>query len=342
MTINLRTAFFVFLTVIVAFLLYTERAILTPFVLAIIFAYIFNPVINFSYRYIKLPRSISIVIIYSLIVFLLVSLGINLTKQLTNESSELKGFLNGVPEASENQINNLPAWIKPAAQETFAFIEKPKAISSSSVFTFFPRALTTIIGFFIFIFAGFYFLKDGELMFKSFLNSIPGKYKSDISLLFSKINNVLGGYLRGQVFMIFLVSLVLYLALSIVGIRFALILAIFSGFVEIVPIIGPIFAGAIAVLIAFSSSSLSFGLGPLQGAVVVAIIYFIIRQIQDYFVAPAVMGRIVKLHPLIILFAVLAGQHIYGTLGVILAVPVVGIIRILLEFSLEKIGKGEK
>jgi predicted PurR-regulated permease PerM len=236
----------------------------------------------------------------------------------------------------------LPAWIKPAAQETFAFIEKPRVISSNSVFTFFPRALTTVIGFFIFLFAGFYFLKDGELMFKRFLNNIPGEYKDEISLLFSKINNVLGGYLRGQIFMVFLVSLVLYLALSIVGVRFALILAIFSGFVEIIPIIGPIFAGAIAVLIALSNGNLSFGLSPFQGAIIVALIYLVVRQIQDYFVAPAVMGRIVKLHPLIILFAVLAGQHMWGMLGVILAVPVAGIIRILLEFSLEKIGKSEK
>jgi len=342
MTINLRTAFFVFLAVLVAFLFYVERAILSPFVLAIIFAYIFNPVINFFSRYIKLPRSLFIIVIYALVVFLLVSLGMNIAKQVTNESSELKGFINSIPETSENQINTLPSWIKPAAQETFAFVEKPRAISSSSVITFFPRALTTIIGFFIFLFAGFYFLKDGEAMMRSLLEDIPSKYKSDISLLFSKIGDVLGGYLRGQILMVFLVSLVLYFALSIIGVKFALILAIFSGFVEIIPIIGPIFAGLIAVLIAFSSSSLSFGLGPLQGAIVVAIIYFVVRQIQDYFVAPAVMGRIVRLHPLIILFAVLAGQHIWGTLGVILAVPVAGVIRILLEFSLEKISKSEK
>jgi predicted PurR-regulated permease PerM len=342
MTINLRATFFVFLTILVAFLLYIERAILTPFVLAVIFAYILNPVINFFYRYIKLPRSLSIIIIYSLVVFLLVSLGVSLTKQITNESSELKSFINGIPEASENQINNLPSWIKPVAQETFAFIEKPRVISSNSVFTFFPRALTTVIGFFIFLFAGFFFLKDGESTIKVFLNNVPSKYKSDINLLSSRIGNVLGGYLRGQVFMVLLVSFVLYLALSIVGVKFALILAIFSGFVEIVPIIGPIFAGAITVLITFSSGNLSFGLIPLQGAIIVAIIYFIVRQIQDYFVAPAVMGRIVRLHPLIILFSVLAGQHIWGTLGVILAVPVAGVIRILLKFSLEKISKSEK
>jgi len=342
MAINLRTAFFVFLTLLVAFVLYLERAILSPFVLAIIFAYIFNPVINFFNRYIKLPRSLSIVIIYFLLLFLLISLGVNITKQVTNESSELKGFINGIPEASENQINNLPSWIKPAAQETFAFIEKPKAISSNSVFTFFPKAFTTVIGFFIFLFAGFYFLKDGELMTKKFLESIPSKYINDIDLLFSRISNVLGGYLRGQILMIFLISSVLYLALTIIGVRFALILSIFSGFVEIVPIIGPIFAGAIGVLITFSSSHLAFGLGPLQGAIVVALIYFIVRQVQDYFVAPAVMGRIVRLHPLIILFAVLAGQHMWGILGVILAVPIAGVIRILLEFSLEKINKSEK
>jgi predicted PurR-regulated permease PerM len=275
-------------------------------------------------------------------VFLLVSLGVSLTRQVTNESSELKSFINKIPETSESQINNLPSWIKPAGQQIFAFIEKPKSISSASVFTFFPRALMTVIGFFIFLFAGFYFLKDGGAMFKKFLDNIPGKYRNDVNFIFSRINNVLGGYLRGQVFMVFLVSLVLYLALSIVGVRFALILAIFSGFVEIIPIMGPIFAGLIAVLITLSNGNLSFGLGPLQGAIIVALVYFVVRQIQDYFVAPAVMGRIVRLHPLIILFAVLAGQHIWGVLGVILAVPVAGIIRILLEFSLEKIGKSEK
>lgn len=342
MTIRLRTAFFIFLAIFAAWFLYVERTILTPFVLGIIFAYIFDPVINFFYRYIRLPKTFSIIIIYLAIVCTVVFLGIALTRQVTNESSELKSFINKLPEATETQIDNLPFWIKPVAQDTLSFLEKPKPISSISVFNFFPKAITRILGFFIFLFSGFYFLKDGRAMFNKLLSLAPNSYKGDLELLSLKINNILRSYLRGQVFMVFLVSLVLYIALSIVGVKFALILAIFSGFTEIVPIIGPIFAGAVGALIALVSDNLAFGLNNLQAAIVVILIYFIVRQIQDYFIAPGVMGRIVKLHPLLVLFSVLAGQHIWGIMGVILAVPMAGVVRILLEFSIEKINKSKK
>jgi len=342
MTLRLRTAFFIFLAFFAAWFLYIERAVFTPFILGIIFAYIFNPVINFFYRYIKLPRTLSIVIIYLTIVSVLIFLGVTLTRQVTNESSELKSFINKLPETTETQIDNLPSWIKPVAQDALSFLEKPKPISSVSVFNFFPKAITSIVGFFIFLFSGFYFLRDGKSMFNKLLSLAPNAYRSDLDSLSLRVNNVLRGYLRGQVFMVFLVSLVLYIALSIVGVKFALILAIFSGFTEIVPIIGPIFAGAVGALIALTSDNLSFGLNNLQGAIVVILIYFIVRQIQDYFIAPGVMGRIVRLHPLIILFAVLAGGHIWGILGIILAVPIAGVVRILLEFSSEKINKSKK
>ncbi len=215
MTINLRTAFFVFLTVLAVWFLSVEKAILTPFILGIIFAYIFNPVINFFHRWIRLPRTLSIIIIYLVIVSLLVYLGIVLTKQLTNESSELKKFVNNFPENTEVQVQNLPSWIKPMADEVVSFLEKPKFISSSSVFNFFPKAITPLIGFFIFLFSGFYFLKDGRLISGKIMNLVSAEYKSDLQLLSVKINNVLKSYLRGQVFMVFLVSLILYVALSI-------------------------------------------------------------------------------------------------------------------------------
>lgn len=341
MAINLRTVFFVFLAILAVWLLYIERTILTPFVLGIVFAYIFNPVINFSYRYIKLPRTFSIIVVYLAIVSLLIFLGVVLARQVTNESSELKSFINKLPETTENQINSLPVWIKPMAQDTFSFLEKPNSISSVSVFNFFPKAITSIIGFFIFLFSGFYFLKDGRNMFNKLLSLAPNNYKNDLESLFVKINSILRGYLRGQVLMVFLVSLALYIALSILGVKFALILAIFSGFTEIVPIIGPIFAGTVGALVTLTSNNLSFGLSNLQGALVVILVYFIVRQIQDYFIAPGIMGRIVKLHPLVILFAVLAGQHLWGILGVILAVPIAGVVRILLEFSIEKINRNK-
>ena len=137
--------------------------------------------------------------------------------------------------------------------------------------------------------------------------------------------------------MVFLVSLILFIALSIIGVRFALILAIFSGFAEIIPLIGPIVATTVAGFAMFLTGNNNFFLSPLQATLAVILVYVSIRQFQDYFITPHIMGRITKLHPLIILFSVLSGDHLFGILGVILAVPIAATLRILLEYSLDKI-----
>ena len=179
-------------------------------------------------------------------------------------------------------------------------------------------------------------------MFEKALTFVPNDYKVEVEILIRRINSVLGKYLRGQVFLVFFVSLVLFVLLSILGVKFALILAVFSGFAEIVPIIGPIAAAVIAAAVAFFGGTANFGLSPIQLVIWVVIIYTIVRQAQDYFVTPHIMGKITELHPLIILFAVMAGEHVAGILGLILAVPIAGIIKIIFEYSLDKINDQEK
>ncbi len=143
--------------------------------------------------------------------------------------------------------------------------------------------------------------------------------------------------------MIALVSLVLFVALSLLGIKFSLIISVFSGVAEIVPIIGLIIAASVAALISVLSwGSQNFAISPIEPGIAVIIIYFIVRQIQDYFVSPIIMARITKLHPLIILFAVLAGQHSFGILGLILAVPIAAIIKLIIDFSFDKVNETNK
>ena len=84
-----------------------------------------------------------------------------------------------------------------------------------------------------------------------------------------------------------------------------------------------------------------YSLAPIQTSIIVVIIYFVLRQLQDYLIIPHVMGRITRLHPLIILFAVLAGGHSGGILGLLLAVPIAAVLKILLEFSVDTINDRE-
>jgi predicted PurR-regulated permease PerM len=342
MTIRLKTAFFIALGFLIIWFLYIERAILTPFILAAIFAYLFNPVVNFFSNKIKLPRAISVIIIYAVIIGIIITGSVSFTKRILNESFELTQFATTLSKEANHQIAILPDWIKPAVSETLYSLENTKIFSSPSDLSFFPKAFSKILSFIIFLFSAFYFLKEGRGMRDKLLNLLPNDYKFETEILLRKINTALGSYLRGQIFLVLLVSTVLFIALSVLGVKFALILAIFSGLAEIVPIIGPIVAASVAAIAAFIGGTSNFSLLPLQTAIVVVLIYTIVRQLQDYLVNPYIMGKITKLHPLVILFAVLAGEHIAGILGLILAVPIAGILRILLEFSLDKVNYRKK
>jgi predicted PurR-regulated permease PerM len=338
-TIRLRVAFLVFVGVLLLWFLWLERAILTPFILAAIFAYIVNPVVNFFTHKIKLPRTLSVIIIYITLISIVVYFGVLLTSRGLSESDELKNYIQSIVNTTRAQVVTLPIFLQPAINEGLIAIQKSRFFSPLYLFEFFPQAISRIISFIIFVFSAFYFLKDGRSMFDSILHIIPKDYRIEVEILAKKINAALGGYLRGQLLLVVIVSALLFISLSIIGVRFALIIAIFSGFAEIIPFVGPIVAGGVAALVVFVTAINNFNLPPLSAAFFVAATYFVVRQFQDYFITPYVMGRITKLHPLVILFAVIAGGNLGGMMGLILAVPIAAVIRILLEYSMDKINE---
>jgi predicted PurR-regulated permease PerM len=337
MTLRLRSVFLIVVGLLLVWFLYLERAVLTPFILAAIFAYIFNPVVNFFSHHLKLPRALSVLIIYLAIVVIVAMASVAFSSRIIEESMELRQEATIITKTAKSQINSLPDWLKPTINDTLVSLEKGTFLSSPTVISFVPKAFSRILSFIVFLFAAFYFLKEGRNMFDKILNFIPNDYKVETDILIRRINAVLGGYLRGQIFLIIFVSLVLFICLTILGVKFALILAVFSGFAEIVPIIGPIVAASIAGLAAYLGGTSNFNLSSWQIALAVVVIYTVVRQLQDYLVNPYVMGRITKLHPLIILFSVIAGEHIAGIIGLILAVPIAGVVRIIFEYSLDKI-----
>lgn len=337
MTLRLKFIFFIVIGLLLLLFLYVQREILTPFVFAAIFAYILNPVVNILHKRLKIPRTFSVIVIYTIIVGVIISTIFVSYKRVIDESSQLKSQVTAITKTAKSQINTLPQWVRPTLHDGVSSIEKSINVSVPSVYSFVPQVFSRIISFIIFLFAAFYFLKEGGGMFDRLLNLVPNKYKIEVDILLKKINSILGSYLRGQIFLVILVSFVLFIFLTIIGVKYSLILAIFSGFAEIVPIIGPILAAGVAATVAYVGGTSSFGLDPLQTAIVVVIVYTVVRQIQDYLINPHIMGRITKLHPLIILFAVIAGEHVAGITGLILAVPIAGILKIIIEYSLELI-----
>ena len=337
MTLSLRSIFFLTVGFLFLFFLYIEREILTPFILAAIFAYIFNPLINL-FNKIKVPRTLSIIFVYVILIVTVVYIGSLLTRELIRESENIRQVILDYIEYLRANIKSLPPAIQPYV---VTYTELPKIQISAlglSAFPVFTLAFSGILNFLIFIFATFFFLKDSEKFVHRLLLVIPDEERLEITALIKKINNVLSKYLRGQIILIVSLAVILFAGFSFLGVNNALTIAILSALAGIVPMIGTITAIIIGTFIIVASGGIhNFTLGIMETIGVVVGIYYAAQLIQDYVLSPVILGKAVKLHPLVILFAALAGGNLAGIIGLILAVPIAATIKIVFEFALDKI-----
>lgn len=313
------------------------KAIFTPFILAMIFAYLFNPLIDFFARRLKFPRAASIVLVYIILIASTVIALTLVTQSILAESASISRNFDSFSRTLQKEVAGTPDFFRFFFAEYLTGFPKNQ-IPTTLSFPLFTKAFSGAINLFIFLFAAFFFLKDGRKMINIFIKLFPQEHKDDISELIRKINTVLSAYLRGQIILIIAMMVMLYATFSVLGIKNAFTLSLMSAIFEIVPIIGPIVAGIIGTFVIVISGGIgNFQIPILQSIMLLFAVYAITRYIQDYAIAPFVIGKATHLHPLLILFSVIAGEHIYGILGVILAVPVAASIKIIYSFIFERI-----
>ncbi|MGH2468018.1 MAG: AI-2E family transporter [Candidatus Limnocylindrales bacterium] len=171
----------------------------------------------------------------------------------------------------------------------------------------------------------FSMLLDGARAWAFALGLVPEPERTRLRRVAARIHLVLGRWLRGTFLLVGLVALALYLVLGpLLHLPYALALAILSGVLEVIPLVGPLVAAGLAVLVAF-------GAGGLGLAVLVAVVYLVVREVEDQLVMPIVIGRAVDLHPAVTIFAVLVGLSAFGILGGLLAVPAAAALNVTLQ-----------
>lgn len=159
-----------------------------------------------------------------------------------------------------------------------------------------------------------FYLTVGQDGIEKFLTSIvPTAYEDSAIDLYLKTRHKIGQWLKGQVLLSLVIGFTVFLGLSILGVKYSLLLGILAGLFEIIPFVGPIFSGSIAVLIALSSS--------LTLAAYALILFMIIQQLENNVLVPLVMKYTVNLDPAVVLISILIGGKIFGFYGLILAVP---------------------
>lgn len=343
MTTTSRQLAITALSILLVLFIYQARSALAPFILAGVFAFVVNPAVNVFVHHLKLPRTLSIFLIYVVLIGLTVYGLTILGARLLNEAKQVTAG-NTINTTAQQAIDSLPNWEiagqdvgpKSAAQEVLKSLQDSATNYQRQAIPFFSGAAREAISFLVFLLASFYLLRDGHRMKTYLLSVFPDRYDDDFKVIWGKITVILGNYLRGQLILITIMAIASYIVLKTLGVQYALILAVLTGFLEIIPYVGPVVAGALAAGVAFLTGTNRFVFDPGTLTLVVIAAYFVLRQLEDYFVIPHLYARLTKIHPLVVVFAVLAGGQLFDLTGLVLAVPVAASAKVVLEYLIRK------
>jgi predicted PurR-regulated permease PerM len=326
---------------VVAVALFISRVagILPPFLWAAVTAYLLYPLVVRIERATRAPRVAVIIGLYVVFIGTLVLVVARLGPMVVDQVRDLLDTLpDKVREARAELIQREEITIGGVTfdtaeldQEIDQFVEETTGRLSERAVPLVFETVSIAIEVLVFFLATFYFLLHGDTILSQMRTLAPRRHRQIIDRVGRQVNATFGAYIRGQLILFVIMSVATYIALTILGVEFALALAVATGVLELVPIIGPWVAGATAVTVALSQGHAPFGWTQVQLGIAVGVTYFVLRMIEDHIVIPQLIGRIVRVHPILVVFAVLAGARLFGMLGLLLAVPLTAATKIILQ-----------
>lgn len=299
--------------------------LLLLFVAYIIMAAVSPLVIKLEKR--GVPRGLGILGVY-LIVFAVLGffLGISLPPLI----SQMQSFLLALPEYVRRSLEsvNITQYLDQATLQTYL---RDLAQSFSGSLT---NAPASILQFGIGVFGGlldaimvmvfaYYLTMERESVRTGIISLIPLKDKQELRSIIAQVDFKLGAWLRGQVMLMLIIGFVTYLGLIAIGMPFPIPLAIIAGFLELIPIIGPILSVFPALFIALAYSPVL--------AIAVIGLYILIQQLENHVIVPRVMKQAVGLDPLMVIIALLVGGRLAGAMGALISVPLAAILLIIYQ-----------
>jgi predicted PurR-regulated permease PerM len=317
-------ALIVVAVVVFALALWKLRIVIALVFLAFIIAAAMRPSVEWLRRY-HVPRGLGIIAHYAVLIGVL---GLLLWAVVPRAIDQVDKALGGIPTSSselqeetkgstgvkheilirvQDALDELPSGrdlLHPALSVTFTVFE-------------------VLVGIFFTLACAAYWIFERERAENLVLSLLPRERRRVVRDTWNLIDLKLGAYVRGTLILVFFVASLLSLIFYLIGLPFWLLIAIFAGFVEVVPVIGPLVAGALAIGVGFTES---WELALVAGLAVLAV-----RLLEDYVVIPRVLGTAVGLTPLSVLIAVAAMSFLFGGFAVLLAIPFAAVVATLVD-----------
>jgi predicted PurR-regulated permease PerM len=317
------------------------RSILPPFLVGMAVAYFFDPVADRLERW-GLSRLWATILI-TLIFFLLAPIVVALLApiigdQVSSFAQRVPGYVQSLAHAADPLWNAMKKSLSPkdieeirsAATDYAGTVagwagSVARSLVGSSLAV--ANALSLI---FITPFVTFYLLRDWDRVTAAVDSWLPPRHAETIRAQLREINRILAGFVRGQALVCLTLALIYGIGLTVVGLDLGLLVGIGAGFLSFIPYVGSITGFIVSIALAF---------GQAQGWMLpaeVAVVYVIGNQIEANFLAPRLVGSKIGLHPVWVIFALLAGSALFGFVGLMLALPVAAVAGVLARFALAR------
>lgn len=290
--------------------LFVARDIVIVLLLALVVSSALDPIVTFLERK-KIPRILGALSIFILAIFILALI-----------------FYAIVPIALF-EFNNLLTSISQGKDSIFSFIKAPEfletvnsslerltdlllggSVSLVDIVSKFLGGLALLISVFV---LSFYLTVDKNGVERFLTAILPAASEARTLEIYSKTKQKIGHWLKGQLFLSLTIGVAVFVGLKLLGVKYSLILAILAGTLELIPYVGPIFSGTVAVLIGLTESA---ALG-----IYVLLLFIAIQQLEGHVLVPAVTRFTTSLNPVVVLVSLMIGAKIFGFVGIILAVP---------------------
>lgn len=318
----------------------TLLSVISPLFIGFVIAWLFNPAVKKLEKK-KIPRIAGSLIVYAIfLIFLVVFIKIlvptiyvqlnelvgnlpeifNEVKLATNKLFESLNDMNGIDLTSVkvNLFTTLENWFTNFTTSLPEFI-------LTVVTSFFSKLMTIAFGLII----GLYMLFDFDSISKHLISLLPKKHRKDADLLITDISTEVRKCVNGTLTVASMVFVGDSIGFAIIGLQAPLLFGLFCGITDLIPYVGPYIGGIAAVIIGFSQSTFT--------GVMAIIICCIVQCLENFVLQPLIMSKTMKLHPVTIIIGLLIFEHFFGIVGMILATPIIALLKVIYYFTIDKL-----
>jgi predicted PurR-regulated permease PerM len=339
------------IVVVAGALLVKFQFIITPLLMALLLAYLFHPIANFLQRKLRFSWNASVAVIYLLIIILLLGLltlgGVGLVQQVQSLVTIVQDAITTLPQliaSISGKVYQLGPFkldfsaldLNALSSQVLGMVQ-PLLSRTGALVSTVAGSAASFLGWTLFVTLVSYFVlaESGGLRDRIITIDVP-KYQLDYERLSRELGRIWNAFLRGQIIIFFLAVVVYSVVLSVLGVHYALILALLAGLARFVPYVGPVINYIILILVAYFQVFKLLGLSPFYYTLLVLITALIIDQIFDNIISPRILSNALKVHPAAVLVAAIVAANLFGLLGVVVAAPILATATLLWKYTMRK------